>query len=703
MPLRKWILPVLMVLASLVFMTISLGKDSDQGFTYAVYNPLKIVGSLPGGSSFKNADLIATLADDEFEETGPVPTFGFSDQHHWIKLKVFNFDDEYKEQILEVKSPILNVCNLYESSGAGATQLYSTGDNKLFRFRPRDHLNYQFPVSLAPNSHREFLLEVSTEGEQLQVPLALLDPSEISIRDEKDRLLRGIYFGIILFVLLFNLFLYLIIREKSSLYYVLYIFSLLVLQISLTGFGFRFLWPNSIYIANVANPFFASLSIFALIRFTQEFLNLKKFYPKINKVFTLTGHLVALNCLLALVYTPITFKISVLTINVIALLLNIAIIPVVALVWRKKFAPARFFLYAFIVLVVSVFLFILNNFGIYRSDFYAAYGLQIGSAAEVILLSFAIVDKFKRFREDAFNRLMIINKMKARANEELEVKVKDRTAEIVEQKQVVEKQKEEIVDSIKYAQRIQNSILPTPGEIKQVFPENFVLFKPKDLVSGDFYWVGRTSDKSNWDLGSGLHLFAAVDCTGHGVPGALMSILGYNGLEECINHPSVKSPADMLKLINNRIISTLQHDQSGEVNMSDGMDIAIGAYNPETRKIQFSGAKNNLYICRNNEMIELKADRISIGAEYIEDQGYTNQEFQLNPGDRVYTFTDGYPDQFGGPRNKKFKSRTLLTTLLNYSELAMEEQMQALQNAFEEWKGKNEQIDDVCVIGIQIL
>jgi len=693
----------MMVLASLVFMTMSLGKESDQGFTYVVYNPLKIVGALPANSEINSADIIATLADNTFEETGPVPTFGFSDEHHWIKLKVFNFDDEYKEQILEVKSPILNVCNLYESSGAGATQLYSTGDNKLFRFRPRDHLNYQFPVSLEPNSHREFLLEVSTEGEQLQVPLALLDPSEISSRDEKDRLLRGIYFGIILFVLLFNLFLYLIIREKSSLYYVLYIFSLLILQVSLTGFGFRFLWPNSIYVANVANPFFASLSIFALIRFTQEFLNLKKFYPLINKAFDITGHIVAVNCLLALVYTPITFKVSVLTINIIALLLNIAIIPVVALVWKKKFAPARFFLYAFIVLVASVFLFILNNFGIYRSDFYAAYGLQIGSAVEVILLSFAIVDKFKRFREDAFNRLMIINKMKAKANEELETKVKDRTAEIVEQKQVVEKQKEEIVDSIKYAQRIQNSILPTESEIKQVFPENFVLFKPKDLVSGDFYWVGKTNEESEWDLGSGLHLFAAVDCTGHGVPGALMSILGYNGLEECINHPSVKSPADMLNLINNRIISALQHDKSGEANMKDGMDIAIGAYNPKTRNIQFSGAKNNLYICRNNEMIELKADRISIGSEYIENKGYTNQIFQLSPGDRVYTFTDGYPDQFGGPRNKKFKSRTLLNTLLEYSELAMDEQMHALQKAFEEWRGKNEQIDDVCVIGIQIL
>jgi serine phosphatase RsbU (regulator of sigma subunit) len=702
MPLRKSLISLSILLLLSLFVVTSIGNSSQRSFIYAVENPLHIVGALSQDSKHIGADVIAKLADHAFEETGPVPTFGFSDRRHWIKLKVFNFDSEYKNQILEVKSPILNICNLYESSGNGATQLFATGDSKLFRYRPKDHLNFQFPLSLAPNSHREFLLEVSSEGEQLQVPLALLNPDEISIRDEKDRLIRGVYFGIILFVLLFNLFLYIIIREKSSLYYVLYIFSLLVLQISLTGYGFRFFWPNSTYLANIANPFFASLSIFALIRFTQEFLNLKSFYPRLDKAFKISGHLVAINCLLALIYVPVIFKISVLAINVIALLLNIAIIPVVLLVLRKDFAPARYFLYAFIVLVASVFLFILNNFGVYRSDFYAAYGLQIGSAVEVVLLSFAIVDKFKKFREDAYKRLVTINQMKARANEELEVKVKSRTAEIIQQKQVVEKQKEEIVDSIRYAQRIQNSILPTEKEIKEIFPQNFVLFKPKDLVSGDFYWVGKTSPENEWSIGSGVELFAAVDCTGHGVPGALMSILGYNGLEECVNHPSVKSPADMLNLINNRIISSLQHDESGEVNMRDGMDIAIGAFNPKTRQLQFAGAKNNLYICRNNEMIELKADRKSIGAEFIESEGYTNREIQLLQGDRIYTFTDGFPDQFGGPRSKKFKSKNLLQTLVEYSELSMEEQVEALREKFETWRGGNEQIDDVCVIGIQI-
>ncbi len=608
------------------------------------------------------------------------------------------------EKILEVKNPILNVCNLYEIHGTSAEVLFKSGDNKDFADRPIAHLNYQFPISLAANSSREFLLEVSASGEQLQVPLGLWTNTEISERDEKDRLLRGIYFGIILFVLLFNLFIYLIIKEKSTLYYVFYVFGLLMLQLSLGGFAHRYFWPESTYLANIANPLFASASIFALIRFTQLFLNLKTLFPKLNKVFSILGHLVAINTLLALIYTPFFFKFSVLAINTIALLLNALIIPTVVMVMRKNFKPARYFLFAFIVLVASVFLFVLNNFGIYESEFYRSYGLQIGSAIEVILLSFAIVDKFKVFREEAYTRLVTITDMKAKANEVLEKKVTERTHEIATQKRIVEKQKEEIVDSIRYAERIQKSILPTKSEIVNLFNENFVLFKPRDIVSGDFYWFGKTHEDHPWKGKTNLRHFAAVDCTGHGVPGALMSMLGHNSLEQCLTAKGVDSPAGALNFLNNEIISALQHDRSGELNVSDGMDIAFCTYDYLSRELSFAGAKNNLYILRKGEFIELKGDRKSIGFEEIgKDNGFSNHQITLRPGDIVYTFTDGYPDQFGGDRNKKLKSRTLLEKIADFAHLEMEEQKTALLDAFEHWRGDNEQIDDVCMLGIKIV
>ncbi len=692
----------------ILFVTIGIifgGREElkGAGFIHSIQKPLLIIGSVAQSDHIHSISDIAKLTDMDFSPVGSLPTFGFDAKPQYLKLRVFNFENTPVSKILEVKNPILNICNLYEIQGGSARILYKSGDEKDFSDRPIQHINYQFPIYLDPNSSREFLLKVTANGEQLQVPLGLWSASEIAVRDEKDRLLRGIYFGIVIFVLLFNLFIYVIIKERSTLYYVFYVFALLMLQLSLGGFAHRYFWPNSDYLTNIANPLFASLSIFALIRFVQLFLNLKNFYPKLNRVLHIMAHLVGLNCLLALIYEPLTFRFSVLAINSIALFLNVMIIPIVVMVLRKNFKPARYFLYAFIVLVGSVFLFILNNFGVYESDFYSAYGLQIGSALEVILLSFAIVDKFKVFREEAYGRLQTINDMKARANEVLEKKVVERTHEIATQKQIVEKQKEEIVDSIRYAERIQKSILPTASEIAHLFNENFVLFKPRDIVSGDFYWFGKTSEDHAWKGRTDLRLFAAVDCTGHGVPGALMSMLGHNSLEQCLTAKGVESPAEALNYLNNEIIASLQHDHSGELNVNDGMDIAFCSYDPLSRELTFAGAKNNLYIFRKGEFIELKGDRKSIGLEKIDgENSFQDRRIILEAGDTVYTFTDGYPDQFGGDRNKKLKSKTLLEKIASLAHLAMEDQKRALLHAFDAWRGENEQIDDVCVLGIKI-
>ncbi len=701
--LKIILLPALL-LGSLIFI-IAFGSNKDaqaQGFVQPIRKSLIVIGSLTDATTLLRGADVAALNDLDFDAVGETAVFGFSDATHWLKIRVFNTGNTLENKVLEVANPILNACNLYEVKGTCSIPLFESGDDLTFAERPMPHLSYQFPVVLEPNSTREFLLQVSTKGEQLQLPIALFDREEIAQRDEKDRLIRGVYFGIILFVLLFNIFIYFVIKEKSSLYYVLYVFGLLMLQLSLGGFAFRYLWPESSYLANVANPFFASLSIFALIRFVQTFLNLSEFYPRLNKAFNYTGHIVALNCLLALIYTPLTFKISVLAINSLALLLNIAIIPTVLLVLRKNFKPARYFLYAFIVLVLSVFVFIMGNFGVFNSPFYASYGLQIGSAVEVILLSFAVVDKFKIFRDDAYTRLATINTMKVKANEVLERTVTERTREVVEQKQVVEQQKEEIIDSIRYAERIQKSLLPTANEIAGLFAENFVLFKPKDIVSGDFYWFGETKAKNPWGANT-KHLFAAVDCTGHGVPGAIMSIIGHNSLEQCLSEKSVQNPADVLNYLNNEIMRSLQHDHSGEQNVSDGMDLIFCAYDPISRQLEFAGAKNNLYILRKGEYIEVKGDRKSIGMDPIHaENGFTNHSIGLEPDDRLYTFTDGYPDQFGGADNKKFKARTLLGLIADLAHLGMEEQRAALQNQFDDWRGANEQIDDVCVLGIRV-
>jgi len=705
MSLKKPLL-LLSAAALLVWVAVSSTGSESPGtsFIKPLSAPLLIVGHVEQNASIGEISEIAKLPDREFNPVSGVPTFGFSHSDHWLKLRVFNFENREVSRLLEVTNPILNECSLYEIKGRGAHRLYQAGDRFKFDSRPVDHRNFLFPLDIPPNGSKELLLKVSSAGEQLQVPLKLLEPDEWIEKDGTERVLRGLYFGIIIFVLVFNLFLYVIIRERSSLFYVIYIAALLMLQLSLSGFAFEYLWPESHYLANIANPFFASLSIFALIRFTQTFLNLKQFYPRIHMGLHIMGGMVAVNSLLSLVHTPVTFRISVVAINVLALALNVAIIPIVILVVRKNFRPAKYFLVAFLVLVGSVFLFILNNFGVLYSDFYAAYGLQIGSALEVILLSFAIVDKFKLFREEAYERLETINRMKAVANQELEMQVEERTREIRKQKRVVEEQKDEILDSIRYAERIQKSLLPSDSEVKEVLKDHFILFRPRDIVSGDFYWVGETSPAHSWAQGRHLKLFATVDCTGHGVPGAMMSMLGYQALEQCRLEPEIDNPAAALNFINNVIVSALNEKAQEDVLVKDGMDMILCAYSEETKTLSFAGAKSNLYLLRNGEIIEYKGDRLSIGNDYIRsaEEGFQTTTIQLEANDLIYTFTDGLPDQFGGPRNKKLKVKNLLNAISDYAGKEMGIQKTELANFFQTWQGDQEQVDDICLMGIRI-
>lgn len=282
-------------------------------------------------------------------------------------------------------------------------------------------------------------------------------------------------------------------------------------------------------------------------------------------------------------------------------------------------------------------------------------------------------------------------------NERLEEIVEERTAEIAEQNAVLENQKAEIqaktndiLDSIVYAKRIQNTILPTTEKMKTHFnSDHFVLYKPKDIVSGDFYWTGKVDGKT---------IFAAIDCTGHGVPGAFVSIVGFNGMNRAINEFKKRQPAEILNQLREIVVETFSQSDS---NVKDGMDIALCSLDYETKTLEYAGANNPVLILRNGEFIEIKANKQPIG-EFETAHPFDNHTFQLQSGDLVYIFSDGYADQFGGDKGKKLKSKNLKSLLIQYSTLSMEEQRIALDNAFEEWKGNFEQLDDVCLIGVKI-
>jgi sigma-B regulation protein RsbU (phosphoserine phosphatase) len=276
---------------------------------------------------------------------------------------------------------------------------------------------------------------------------------------------------------------------------------------------------------------------------------------------------------------------------------------------------------------------------------------------------------------------------------ELEQKVKDRTIKIEKQKEEIEEQKKNIMDSIHYARRIQSAILPSMSFIDSHMPDNFLLYLPKDIVSGDFYWMYEAD---------GYFMVAAVDCTGHGVPGAFMSIVGFNQLNHVVNVKKARKASEILNELNKGVINTL-NENSGTSAIRDGMDMALCVFQPGNKKLDFAGANNPMLLIRDNQLTGYRGDRFPIGAfEGGRPQEFTNNEVELFKGDCIYLFSDGYADQFGGPNNKKFLSRRFEELLLEIHNEPCTSQKVILNSRLLEWRGENEQVDDILVIGIKI-
>ena len=277
--------------------------------------------------------------------------------------------------------------------------------------------------------------------------------------------------------------------------------------------------------------------------------------------------------------------------------------------------------------------------------------------------------------------------------EELEHTVALRTEELRKEKEVVEAQNHNIKESISYARRIQEAILPPQNVIEKILPESFILYKPKDVVSGDFYWI---NEKNN------ITYVAAVDCTGHGVPGAFMSLIGYNILEKVLNDNDNLAPNEILKGLSTEISRALRQDGEDKT-IKDGMDLALIAIDMNKRELEFSGAYNPMYLVRNKELTEYKADKLPIGKGSVKKGvDFENQKISLESGDIVYMFSDGFADQKGGDKKKKYFYPPFRSFLTEISELPLKEQKQKLEDELVRWRGDVEQIDDVLVLGIRI-
>ncbi len=260
---------------------------------------------------------------------------------------------------------------------------------------------------------------------------------------------------------------------------------------------------------------------------------------------------------------------------------------------------------------------------------------------------------------------------------------------IAQQKLEVEEKNKEVLDSINYARRLQDAILPPTNTFHSKFQDSFILYKPKDIVAGDFYWMAETESEV---------LFAVADCTGHGVPGAMVSVVCSNALNESFKELNSTDPGAILTRTRDLLVKRFE---SSEHEISDGMDIALCTLNKQQKTLKFAGANNSLYYIGTDGLQEVKADKQPIG-QHVTTNAFTTKEIALEDEMRIYLFTDGYPDQFGGESGKKFKYTPFKELISSVAMHPFEDQQKTLDDTFEKWRRDHEQIDDVCVVGVRV-
>ena len=324
----------------------------------------------------------------------------------------------------------------------------------------------------------------------------------------------------------------------------------------------------------------------------------------------------------------------------------------------------------------------------------------LGVALILVAGVFYINNRQIRKQKDKLAQTNHMLEESARIMDEKNKQINEKNDQLVIQTQELEEKNAKITDSIRYARTIQQSILPNPSQMGEAFAEYFIFFAPRDIVSGDFFWFSKRGDEV---------LITAADCTGHGVPGAFMTVMGNTLLNQIVNVNGITDPARILTILNDRVRNTLKQQQQGEFRDGDGMDMALMNINLKTGKALFAGAKNPLYYVKDNELLYIKGSNISIGSTLKnENKEFKNREIEMEGGEVFYLVSDGFQDQLGGvdPENPKKRKKYMKTRFMDFlkstSVYPLTQQEQMFKEEFYNWKGDHDQTDDVVVISFKV-
>ncbi len=626
-----------------------------------------------------------------------VENFDFTANTYFIDFVLINPDTKYQRIVLETARPITNEVFLRTEDG----DVLLSGDAIPFRQRAMRVQESAFAIVLKPGSALRYTLRIKSDGESLTIPMRFWDNDKFYHHVGTKWFVYGIYYGIFLFVILIYFTFYIQLKDKLFLTYSFYVFFSGLLQFALDGYMYRFVFSNGGYWADHSVIIIAGIAVFFALRYASNYLGLR---DKTKQIIRVISGLVLFIILISL-FEGWLMELSYILINLISLIAVLTLLVISFRVRKRNQNISPLYLIGILALLTGAIIFILGNSGVFPYIEITQYGLKAGALTETVFLSILMAGKYKALQKEKeevqrqlVRELEEKNKFITESNVRLEEEVKERTREIEQNRQELKEKNEDLLSSIKYAERLQQALLTDKRKFQSVFKDSFIFFRPRDIVSGDFFWADEIKPNKIWP--KGLKVFAVADCTGHGVPGAFVSIVCNNLLKLAATSSEVNYPGEALELIDKELQIIFNKDRSDAIK--DGMDVSLVAIDPDQNRLYFSGARNSLLISREGQELVLEATKRSVG--YTEDATieFTTTMFQLQSGDMIFAFSDGFPDQFGGEREKKYLSKRLRSFLCLNAKLPISEQERVLSAEFETWKGQLEQIDDVLVVGVLI-
>ncbi|HAN78545.1 MAG TPA: hypothetical protein DCQ31_12660 [Bacteroidales bacterium] len=665
-------------------------------------------------------------SDSNLLISGTVPQEFYVNGYYISAIRFYNSTDTTYEAVLFLgKKRSSDFVKVLVMEGNEIISEYSTGyfenASKKNDFKG---VETKIPLYLRPLSSKNFYFYVHNVSGFKPSFLPELQPDTFYTKEISSRnWIQGLLQGILLMMILYSFFVFVQSRDYTYLYYALYIFAVALNFFTEKGLLRELVLENSEWLEPYFFAFSASLSFAFYVTFIRYFINSKEYYPKWDIAHKSVISIKMLVFFGQCIFLYNTFNVSSIitfnnTFNLIELVYGILFMITV---YKQHDRLAFYFISGTVVLIAGTLISLVLLLTGTDVGFDPKYFMNAGAVIELLFFSLGLGYKMRETERDKqFVQQMLIKQLKeselmqAAHKNELEQKVLERTAEIEQQRDEIEAQRDEIeaqrdnatqqrdkitnqnknlTDSIVYARRIQAAMLPEPGMLDAVFSEHFVIYKPRDIVSGDFYRIYNHDHKI---------VIAVGDATGHGVPGAFMSLLAMSFLNEIFSQKLNPLPHEVLNSLKISVKSAFK--QTGRLKQSkNGFDIAVCAIDLKNRKLEFAGANQPIHILRNGEIHTLNPDKMPIGLHPKDDNDFKTLTFDLEPDDAIYLYTDGYIDQFGGPHGRKFLRGRFKDLLKEISDNPMELQGSFLTDTLSDWQGKdNPQIDDILLIGVRV-